>query len=424
MLQEIRDIRPETYALDALIRQSISRLQRSVTEKPADAMLFMGNWHHSFPALLVQDPVLEPVDKVVWMVICQQGRAAGTGTAFPSYNEIARQANIASTSTVSRAIAVLRATRWLSLCARVRDGGGRFKGNVYALHDEPLPLADTLHLDPEYMAFIKAGCQHHHARVRKVTRAILASIDEDISEGVDVLAPVNVTERRILAMHALRQGKPQRYFSFTASVMTRLSNQRSVVAEVDHNQKSKPVNHRLRNLSPQKSKSVGSSSYIKTTTTTKTEDSKKTAREANEDPQLATLVYPRRLDDNQRAMAARYLAVVPPDQRQSVLDELEGRIQAEQQGAKPVYDELSYLHQLCAQVNAGGFLPNLSLKVQGERTRRAKEAEERRLEAEKQAEANRRPQQRVQSVNGESPLAEARKILGMRPFNPDQTSRS
>ncbi|MCP5443243.1 MAG: helix-turn-helix domain-containing protein [Chromatiaceae bacterium] len=415
MLQEIRDIRPETYALDALIRQSISRLQRSVTEKPADAMLFMGNWHHSFPALLVQDPVLEPVDKVVWMVICQQGRAAGTGTAFPSYNEIARQANIASTSTVSRAIAVLRATRWLSLCARVRDGGGRFKGNVYALHDEPLPLADTLHLDPEYMAFIKAGCQHHHARVRKVTRAILSSIDEDISEGVDVLAPVNVTERRILAMHALRQGKPQRYFSFTASVMTRLSNQRSVVAEVDRNQKSKPVNHRLRNLSPQKSKSVGSSSYIKTTTTTKTEDSKKTAREANEDPQLATLVYPRRLDDNQRAMAARYLAVVPPDQRQSVLDELEGRFQAEQQGAKPVYDELRYLHQLCAQVNSGGFLPNLSLKVQGERTRRTKEAEERRQQAQAEQQARREATQQSRSARGESSLAEMRRMLGLPP---------
>ena len=416
MLQEIRDIRPETYALDALIRQSISRLQRSVTDKPMDAMLFLGNWHHSFPALLVQDLVLEPVDKVVWMVICQQGRAAGTGTAFPSYNEIARQANIASTSTVSRAIAVLRATRWLSLCARVRDSSGRFKGNVYALHDEPLPLADTLHLDPEYMAFVKSGCQHHHARVRKVTRAILASIDEDISEGVDVLAPVNVTERRILAMHALQQGRSQRYFSFTASVMTRLSNQRSVVEEVDRNQKSKPENHRLRYLSPQKSKSVGcSSSYIKTTTTTKTEDSKKTAREVNEDPHLATLVYPRRLDDNQRAMAARYLAVVPVDQRQSVLDELEGRIRAEQQGAKPVYDELSYLHQLCAQVNAGGFLPNLSLKVQGERTRRTKEAEERRQQAQAEQQARRETAQPTRSGRGENCLAEMRRMLGLPP---------
>ena len=417
MLQETSDIRPETYALDALIRQSISRLQRSVTEKPADAMLFMGNWHHSFPALLVQDPVLEPVDKVAWMVICQQGRAAGIGTAFPSYNEIARQANIASTSTVSRAIAVLRATRWLSLCARVRDGGGRFKGNVYALHDEPLPLADTLHLDPEYMAFIKAGCQHHHARVRKVTRAILSSIDEDISEGVDVLAPVNVAERRILAMHALQQGRSQRYFSFTAAVLARLSNRKSVVEEVDRNQKSKPEHHRLRILSPQKSKSVGSSSciYKKTTTTTKPEDSKKTTREVNEDPHLTTLVYPRRLDDNQRAMAARYLAVVPADQRQSVLDELEGRIRAEQQGAKPVYDELRYLHQLCAQVNTGGFLPNLSLKVQGERTRRAKEVEERRQQAQTEQKVRQETTQQSGSARGESAFTELRRMLGLPP---------
>ena len=133
MRQETSDIRPETYALDALIRQSISRMQRTAAEKPTDAMLFLGNWHQAFPALLVQDPVLEPVDKVVWMVICQQGRAAGSSTAFPSYNQIARQANIASTATVSRAIAVLRATRWLSLCARVRDTGGRFRGNVFVL---------------------------------------------------------------------------------------------------------------------------------------------------------------------------------------------------------------------------------------------------------------------------------------------------
>ena len=426
MPQAIRDIRPETYALDALIRQSISRLQRSATDKPTDAMLFLGNWHHAFPALLVQDPVLEPVDKVVWMVICQHGRAAGTGTAFPSYNEIARQANIASTSTVSRAIAVLRATRWLSLCARVRDSGGRFKGNVYALHDEPLSLADTLHLDPEYMAFIKAGCQHHHARVRKITRAILASIDEDISEGVDVLAPVNVTERRILAVHALQQGRSQRYFSFTASVLARLSNRKSDVAEADHNQKSKPENHRLRNLSPQKSKSVGSSSciYKKTTTTTKTEDSKKTAREANEDPQLATLVYPRRLDDNQRAMAARYLAVVPTDQRQSVLDELEGRIRAEQQGASPVYDELRYLHQLCAQVNAGGFLPNLSLKVQGERTLRAKEAEKRRQQAQTEQKLRQEAPQQSRSARGENCLAEMRRMLGLPPAKNPPTINS
>ena len=405
-------IRPETQAFDALIRRTISQVLQTSNDKAADAMLFLGNWHQAFPALLVQDPVLEPVDKVVWMVVCQQGRAAGISTAFPSYGEIARQANIASTSTVSRAIAILRVTRWLSLCARVRDGGGRFRGNVYALHDEPLPLADAMHLDPDYMTFVREAGQHHHARVRKVADAILESIDEDIGAGVDVLAPLDVTERRLEAVRAVRQEGPRRYFSFSANVLSRLANRAPESRKTDRNQISKSEKDRLRYLSPQKSKLVGSSSYIYKTTTT---DSKK-LRDSNDVQALESLIYPPRLTANQREIAARYLASVPAQRRQSVLDELEGRFRAEQQGAKPVYDELRYLHHLCAQVNSGGFQPNLSLKVEGERERKAQEAEKRRHEVEKRGEERRRRQQRARKVSGESPLAEARKALGLPPF--------
>ena len=404
-------IRPETQAFDALIRRTISQVLRTANDKAADAMLFLGNWHQAFPALLVQDPVLEPVDKVVWMVVCQQGRAAGISTAFPSYGEIARQANIASTSTVSRAIAILRVTRWLSLCARVRDGGGRFRGNVYALHDEPLPLADAMHLDPDYMTFVREAGQHHHARVRKVADAILDSIDEDIGAGVDVLAPLNATERRLEAARAVRQEGPRRYFSFSANVLSRLANRAPESQKADQDQISKSGKDRLRYLSPQKSKLVGSSSYIYKTTT----DSKK-LRDSSDAQALESLIYPPRLTANQREIAARYLASVPAQRRQSVLDELEGRFRAEQQGAKPVYDELRYLHHLCAQVNAGGFQPNLSLKVQGERERRAQEVEKRRQEDKKVAEERRRRQQRARKVSGESPLAEVRKALGLPPF--------
>ena len=406
MSQSESKIRPATQALEALIRRTLSQVQATTNATTVDARLVLGNPHQACPASLVQDPVLEPVDKVVWLVIWQHGQIAGNNSAFPSYNTIARQANIASSATVSRAIALLRATRWLSVCARVSDDGGRFRGKVYALHDQPLPLADAMHLDPDYLSFVEAARQHHHARVRKVADVVLASIDDDSKAGVDVPAPVSVTAQRCEAVH---QASPRRYFSFTASVLPRLANQAPARPMNHRDPDSKNDADRLQNLSPQKSKSVGSSSYIYITTTTKTNKIQK----LNTDPERESLIYPRRLIADQRELAAGYLERVPAEQRQSVLDELEGRIRAEKHGAKPVYDELRYLHHLCTQVKAGGFHPNLGLKVQGERARRAQEGETRRQTARTREENRHRPRARIAS--GESPFAEARKVLGLPP---------
>lgn len=401
MVGDEATIRPETRALEHLIRRTVGHVLRSASAKPTDAMLFLGNRHDAFPSLLVQDPVLEPVDKVVWMVVCQHGQA--TGTALPRYEEIARLANIASTSTVSRAIAILRTTRWLSLCVRVRDGGGRFRGNVYALHSEPLTLPDTLHLDTGYMDFVQAACQHHHARVRKVAEAVLASLDEDVASGRDLVAPVNPMTRRTEASQAVERPGSRRYFDFSATVLARLTNRSTSSAAGNQDQKSKP--DRLRNSCPQKSKSVRSSCINKKTTTTQ-------IPRATEPGVDEVLIYPQRLSANQREIAARYLERVPVPQRQQVLDELEGRLRAERQGAKPVYDELRYLYRLCKQIATGGFQPNLCLKVERERVERARADEARRHEAKVREDEQRRRGERRREQHGESPLAEARRILG------------
>ena len=414
MARDDSEIRPETHALDALIRETLTRARRESTAGAADALLFLGNWHHAFPTVVVQDPVLEPVDKLVWMVIYQSGRGTGAKAVFPSYTAIARLANVSSTSTVSRAIAILRATRWLSLCARSRDPHGRFGGNVYALHDEPLPLADALHLDPGYMVFLQEAGSHHHARVRRVAAAVSASLDEDIRAGKDVLAPVNRIERRLEAVRAIHQGGGRQYFSFSAAVLSNLSNTGIDRAPADRDQISKAVT-----VTPdrQNSKSVtGSSSKDINTTTTTLTDSDNSAREA---ASIEALIFPARLKDNQRALAARYLTQIHVEHRQPVLDELAGRLQAEQHGAKPVYDELRYLHHLCVEVNRGGFHPNLGLKVQGERDRRRREAERLREEA---AARERERQERAARPPGESPLAEIRKQLGLPP-SPGRKSR-
>lgn len=353
-------LRSETIALDALIRAVIARVEASVGEGSADRMVFLGNRHESFPTAVIKDRVLEPVDKVVWMVIMLAVRETGGDTAFPGYEAIGQQANVSSRSTIARAIAILRATRWLTLCARVRRASGRFHGNVYALHDEPLPLADALHLDADYMTFLGSAIDHGHARVRAVAQGVLDSLDEDIQAGQAICRQEHPIERRLESGVAGEGGHPRRFFSFTPRVVRQLhaytSQHRQGNGHLDQN--SNTVDSHVRNSSVQKSNS--SSSYINKTTTTPTvELSNISPTGAGGTP----LVYPKRLCDNHREIAAHYLGVLAPEQRQPVLDELEGRFRAEAKGMSPVYDEISFLHSLCKQAGRGKFLPNLGIKV-------------------------------------------------------------
>jgi hypothetical protein len=72
-------------------------------------------------------------------------------------------------------------------------------------------------------------------------------------------------------------------------------------------------------------------------------------------------------------LADRYLNTVPADVRQSILDELEGRLRSEQKGMRPLYDEMRFLHALCRAAKQGEFIPNLGIKVHDERIARALE---------------------------------------------------
>ena len=154
----------------------------------------------------MNDPMLEPVDRMVWMVL----RQSAVRGRFPSYGQIGRAANVASKSTVSRAIAILRATRWLARYAEgaaqdeqrlsIHDAGrptihdanelstyraGRIAAmEAYVLADTPLPVADVLYLDGGYLIFLRAAQLNPHARVRKVARAMLESLGEAADENI------------------------------------------------------------------------------------------------------------------------------------------------------------------------------------------------------------------------------------------------
>jgi hypothetical protein len=274
---------------------------------------------------VIKDPVLEPVDKLVWMAIMLGVQETGGNTAFPGYGAIGRIANVASRSTIARAIAILRATRWLTLCRRVRTRSGRFCGNVYALHDEPLPLADACHLDADYRVFLRQAAEHTHRRVRAVAQGVLQSIDEDARMGCKVMAPADSIERRIESMVGSADGTRRRFFAFTRNAVRQLRKNLVAAGQTNDNpvQKSNTVNHdQISNTvnRDQISNSVGSSSYIYKKTTTETEVSNFDV--TNEDGQ--SLVYPRRLGERHREIANCHLNKLSPAQRQPVLDELEG----------------------------------------------------------------------------------------------------
>lgn len=339
-----------------LLQRTIAQVREGGAEGSRDAVLFLGPRHHTFPALIVDDPILEPVDKIIWMVIWQRGAGGRTQALFPTYAEISAKAHIGSDSTIARALAILRATRWLSLCARVRGKQGKFRGNIYAVHDEPLSLTDAMQLDPEYLQFIDTAKTHPHPRVCKVATGVLAALDTDIDAGVDVTAPPHPISRRLEAQRATTQPGAFRYFSFTPEVLRDLINTRDSCTPQDRLQK-------LETVDPlQKLESVGGSSSVNKTTTTDLE----TSRSARE----PVFIYPEALSDNQRALARRYLERVPGSNRQAVLDELEGRLRAARQGAKPLYDPLRYLHRLCEEVVRGRFVINLGGAVDAERRRR------------------------------------------------------
>lgn len=372
MANEKEALRPETVALDALIKATIAKVRAQHDPSLADTMLFMGNWHQAVPAMVIQDPVLEPVDKLVWMVIMLHARETGGRTAFPDYDTIATKTNVSSTSTVSRAIVILRLTRWLTLCARVRQKSGRFTGNVYILHDEPLPLVDALYLDEAYMAFVTQSQEHHHARVRYVAQAVLSSLDADIHEGRSLGRQESAIERRLQAVNALtdtgrnsdrNRDKTGRYFTFHAATISHLKNLSAELSEQsDQHQNSKAE-------MKQHYSSGCSSDYKETTTTTSTRNTnneEKAFSESSQSIPLPTdqaLTYPPRLSENQKHLANRYLAMIGSENRQLVLDELQGRLESEHKGMKPVYDELRFLYSLCKAVQQGGFVPNLGIKV-------------------------------------------------------------
>ena len=376
-------IDPKTRAIEAYIDASVEAVLQGGAGSSQDGLLFLSSWHEAMPAMVFLDPVLSPADKVVFAVLWIWGRQHGRSSmAFPSYEYLMERCGIQSRSTLSRCLAILRITRWVTLCRKVRDAQGRNRGNIYALHEEPLALGGTAHLDPDYMEFLTGAARdHHHGRVRRVARAMLDSIRTQLAGGEDVLedSTLSQIDRRQEAIayvsgRGKSAGSSGRYFGLMGDAvdsMARSSIRRTKEELSDPVQKSNSVpSHRVR----KKSNSVRSSSYIYKQTTTTTTDSGKelVTGELSTAPAEPGLIYPDALSRNERALAAMKVAEAPEDLRQPLLDELDGQIRARRNSPNPIRNPLGFLCWLCNQALAGHVhLTSAGVQVQERREREA-----------------------------------------------------
>jgi len=352
----VSSLRPETLALDALMQATVTRVDGEPVAN--DSMLFVTDRREVIPDGVIQDPTLEPVDKITWMVIKRHAGGTGSSSSFPSYAEICQKANIASKTTVVRCVAILRITRWLTLCARLREPCGRFRRNIYALHDEPLPLPDTLHLDPQYLQFLDASLTNPHARVRAVAQGARGAVD------------------------LFRAGQ----------------------AEVGESLGQQPITEKFVTLQNLQRRSSSSLCIREKTTTTEIPDSVTLTTNERGEP----LTYPSRFSANQCDLAGRHLAAAPAELRQRILDETEGRIRAERRGMPVVYDDLRFLASLCRAALKGEFQANLAFGVEAEREARARERERPVVSP-----MDTPPDRAVAIATAQSSLAELRAVLGM-----------
>ncbi len=131
------------------------------------------------PSAILEDTVLQPVDKIVLLLIMTLARQSKGDAFLPTQAELARMANVSSPDTIWRALLILRCSRWLTSCQKMWSKGGLIEPSAYVANAKPLPVSDTLFLDPEYVVFLKKSAGHTHARVRKVAGDVLSQLPEE-----------------------------------------------------------------------------------------------------------------------------------------------------------------------------------------------------------------------------------------------------
>ncbi len=183
-----------------LLQRKISKAEEDLIKKrnpssPYDddmAVLFTGNHHDAIPRSMIINEDLSPSERITWMVL-------RTGTSDPTKpGAIAKRSDLAraigvSAPSVTTHRTMLRIHRWLTHCKHVRNHG-KFIGDIYLLHDDPLSLASTIEVDPTYIQFLELQQQSENKRIRAAASRELMAISNLMASSTTEL---DVMEKRI-----------------------------------------------------------------------------------------------------------------------------------------------------------------------------------------------------------------------------------
>lgn len=378
------------------------------------ALLFMGEMQDPIPRTLIIDPSLNAIDVRIWMLLRISIANPILPGKLPTQKELS--ASISSSKmTLWSSMQILRLNRWITLCDKVRDSHGQNRGNIYAIHTEPMAIADTLQLDNLYIEFIEQSLNSKISRVKNNAMAAHIDFYKQINNHENTFNRTQLQqhEARLTAFqsnpmadnHSILSEDEQNYYAHNFSQVenssdySEFSDQKVNLSIVEQTQStgyknctlSKPQStkiipcqksteyknctlsemaqqsHSLQGTKIDTSNSSGSSIYKRlsntTTTTTnqafnlKSFDRFKSFVRANEIP-----------------IAERILLSIPESDRQDVLDQILGRlVNYRKTGKGEIFNLIGFLQKIKVRVHSGEFqIDSHALMI-----RQGREAEER-----------------------------------------------
>ena len=382
--------------LSERIETEVNKLShdKSADGSQTDSLIYIGNWQDAIPRSIWIDTSLSDSDVRSWGIIRTQ--AISGSAVMLSLNKLLAETLGYSNATISRILYVLRLTRWISLCSKIRTGSGQFRGNIYAIHDSPVLLNDAIYLDSQYIDFVKQQTTHNNKSIRTLAQTIWQVISESVYQETlfSSTSPVTETNNSVEQLtHPSKKNVKQGIINHVYNLN---------VDENSHVQKlNVDTKHHVYNLNVDDEKynneenqqdsihvynlnvdAICSSSSSSSFTNTQEKEIKKTPTTNSEGISFSerkkfqvqkNLIYPKSFNASEKKLACMYLEKIEIEHQQSFLDETAAQIKLRNKTNKPVRNPIGYLAWLCNQHGEGNtFLTSAYLKHQELRERKQK----------------------------------------------------